>query len=115
MTNNSQLHDLRSRRSSLRQSGTVSSFVSRFCARRAQNRDTDTMESTMLPQARKRLNAAPRNSWQLQSEPLRSTAAPMARRLPRLGSGAEGATQDRMFIITSGQLRIEKSAFCERP
>src|SRR5215208_5198864 len=30
-------------------SGTLSSFVFRFCARRAQKRNTDTMARTMLP------------------------------------------------------------------
>jgi hypothetical protein len=56
--------DLRSRRSSLRQSGTLSSFVFRFCALRAQKRNTDKIASTMLPQAKSGLRAALRKSCQ---------------------------------------------------
>jgi hypothetical protein len=33
-------------------------FVFRFCARRAQKRNTDIMASTMLPQAKRHLRAA---------------------------------------------------------
>jgi len=37
-------------------------FVFRFCARRAQKRNTDITVSTMLPQAKRHLNAALRKS-----------------------------------------------------
>jgi hypothetical protein len=37
-------------------------FVVRFFARRAKKRTTDKMGSTMLPQAKRRLSAAPRKS-----------------------------------------------------
>jgi hypothetical protein len=37
-------------------------FVVRFFARRAKKRTTDEMGSTLLPQAKRRLCAAPRNS-----------------------------------------------------
>src|SRR3954469_19430951 len=48
----SHVQDLRTRRSSLRQRGSFSSFVVRFCARSAQKRTTDKIGSTLLPQPR---------------------------------------------------------------
>src|SRR5215212_1238910 len=45
---------------SLRQSGTISSFVFRFCALRGQKRNTDTIGSTMLPQANRTPRGLPR-------------------------------------------------------
>src|SRR6266496_962316 len=42
-------------------------FVFRFCALRAQKRNTDKTESTMLPQAKRRLRAVLRKSCQIRT------------------------------------------------
>jgi hypothetical protein len=56
-------------------SGTLSSFVFRFFDSRAQKRNTDNKDSTMLPQAKRSLRAAPHIKYQTSAPAFPSAAS----------------------------------------